>query len=83
VAIQIHCCHLLVIRAESAYKNHHCVTRRCAPATAVARRNVVVVMVASAALQNPADQQEPKPSHNEVLARYRLREISKSTISPL
>jgi hypothetical protein len=35
-------------------------------------------MVASAALQNPVDRQEPTPSRNEVLARYRhLREISK------
>jgi hypothetical protein len=35
-------------------------------------------MVASAALRTPLDQQEPTPSRNEVLARYRhLREISK------
>jgi hypothetical protein len=35
-------------------------------------------MVASAALRNPVDQQEPAPSRIEVLVRYRhLREISK------
>jgi hypothetical protein len=35
-------------------------------------------MVASAALGTPPDQQEPTPSRNELLARYRhLREISK------
>jgi hypothetical protein len=39
---------------------------------------VEVVMIASAALQNPVGQEEPTPSRNEVLARYRhLREISK------